>query len=364
MKRVTLDSDIRVENMKLRRSICYAAVLAVTTICSGSAHAQPIVQTFETAGNLNDGMFRLTVDPFDTMNGTRALSSVELEFDAFLDMEVLITNYTSLDLNFDDWFYDAGANMIFAFDSKPGFEDGGPFYGLGGVFETGITGELSAGSGGPPPPFGNPTPGDVTVSASLSNDFVSTPMPSTSFLTYFETDEPLQASISPFQDYVVTMPEAEPFGFIDIEATSLEFNGTLTITYNWVQSLGRPEDCNGDGNVDFQDLNCSCGEPFASLDDILNAANLIKGDTDGDGTVAFADFLNLSGNFGKAGAYLDGDLDCDGNVAFSDFLILSANFGQTTNEAQHSVPEPTVHPLLLLLAVVVASSRHNKRCIT
>lgn len=337
-------------NMNTLQRASYFALLAILSTGVTSAWGQPIVQTFETSGDLANGMYRLTVDPFDSMNGTRALSSVGLEFDGFVDMEVLITNYTSLDLQTDEWFYDAGANMLLTFDSKPGFDDGGPFYGLGGVFETGITGELSAGSGGPPPPFGNPTPGDVTVTESLSNDF-SAFVESNSMLSYFEAEEPLQATISPFQDFIVSMPAAEPDGFIDIEATSLEFNGTLEITYNWVETTGRPEDCNADGLVDFQDLACVCGESFASVDDVLNAANLIKGDTDGDGDVAFADFLNLSANFGNEGTYLDGDLDCDGNVTFSDFLILSANFGQTTNETLHSVPEPSSGTLTLMIAL-------------
>ena len=75
----------------------------------------------------------------------------------------------------------------------------------------------------------------------------------------------------------------------------------------------------------------------------------IPGDLDGDGEVAFADFLVLSGNFGSSGdiPYADGDIDCDGEVAFADFLALSANFGQTAGAAA-SVPEPAAGWLLLM----------------
>ena len=55
-----------------------------------------------------------------------------------------------------------------------------------------------------------------------------------------------------------------------------------------------------------------------------------NGDIDGDGQVAFSDFLILSRNFGTAAAQSGGDIDCDGQVAFGDFLILSRNFGQST----------------------------------
>ncbi len=66
------------------------------------------------------------------------------------------------------------------------------------------------------------------------------------------------------------------------------------------------------------------------------------GDLDGDGEVAFPDFLILSGNFGTmvSGTHTTGDIDCDGEVAFPDFLILSGNFGMTIGAAE-SVPEPS-----------------------
>lgn len=55
------------------------------------------------------------------------------------------------------------------------------------------------------------------------------------------------------------------------------------------------------------------------------------GDADGDGEVAFSDFLLLSANFGKQvdAVWADGDFNEDGKVEFADFLILSANFGRT-----------------------------------
>ena len=65
------------------------------------------------------------------------------------------------------------------------------------------------------------------------------------------------------------------------------------------------------------------------LGDIVAAPSL-PGDIDGDGSVAFADFLVLSAAFGQSvDAGTGGDLDGDGSVGFSDFLILSANFGQS-----------------------------------
>lgn len=56
----------------------------------------------------------------------------------------------------------------------------------------------------------------------------------------------------------------------------------------------------------------------------------IVGDANGDGEVAFADFLMLSANYGKAvdAVWGDGDFDGNGSVDFTDFLLLSARYGQ------------------------------------
>ncbi len=77
------------------------------------------------------------------------------------------------------------------------------------------------------------------------------------------------------------------------------------------------------------------------------------GDLDGDGTVAFGDFLILSENFGRPDAnYSMGDLDCNGSVGFPDFLILSANFGQAVGAEGAAVPEPSGRLLLAIAGIL------------
>ena len=91
-------------------------------------------------------------------------------------------------------------------------------------------------------------------------------------------------------------------------------------------------------------------------------ANGIAGDLDGDGSVAFSDFLILSANFGGTElSYQEGDIDCSGDVAFADFLVLSANFGQGGGEAASSVPEPTSIVMLgwLVLLLNVRKRRQS-----
>ena len=109
-------------------------------------------------------------------------------------------------------------------------------------------------------------------------------------------------------------------------------------------------DANGDGLLDLQDLEF-----------VLSQAGSLTGDADGDGTVAFADFLTLSNSFGSNdAAYSSGDFNCDGNAAFDDFLILSANFGNSFS-AVAAVPEPRSCAWLLVLAFTGASRTRRNR---
>lgn len=69
------------------------------------------------------------------------------------------------------------------------------------------------------------------------------------------------------------------------------------------------------------------------------AETSLPGDVNGDGMVAFDDFLILSGNFGKPGVFSEGDLDDSGTIDFADFLILSANFGQPSSSLAEAVDQ-------------------------
>ena len=58
-------------------------------------------------------------------------------------------------------------------------------------------------------------------------------------------------------------------------------------------------------------------------------------DFDGDGTVAFPDFLLFAGAYGLSQADSEYDervdLDRNGTIGFSDFLILAESYGQRAN---------------------------------
>lgn len=86
----------------------------------------------------------------------------------------------------------------------------------------------------------------------------------------------------------------------------------------------------------------------------------IGGDLDGNGQVAFADFLVLSNNFGQdVSTYQEGDIDCSGDVGFADFLVLSTNFGQSAVEAS-SVPEPRSIHLLCFGLLGLLMRKHRR----
>lgn len=134
-------------------------------------------------------------------------------------------------------------------------------------------------------------------------------------------------------------------GFFGIgDAVDMEFG----LTNLGVGTMSDPNDCNMDGVVDIEDTLCATSD---TIGDILAAANLIQGDADGNSKVEFADFLTLSGNFGKPGNYKEGNFDLVGGIEFADFLILSSRFGQSS-AATSAVPEPSgVTALLIGLAV-------------
>ena len=120
-------------------------------------------------------------------------------------------------------------------------------------------------------------------------------------------------------------------------------------------------DCNVDGVVDANDLDCGCS---TGIDIVRMAANIPDGDVDGDGVVSVRDFLALSRNFNQEGGYRDGDLNCDGFVTVRDFLTLSRNFGTSSASASSAaavVPEPTSFVLSLALLFLAGVRRRRKR---
>ena len=158
-------------------------------------------------------------------------------------------------------------------------------------------------------------------------------------------------------DRQVTLPGAFAGGAEDLEISVVTTEqATIGVAVTYVgEAPGF--DCNGDGIVDISDTLCATVDTLLGT---LDAANLIQGDIDGNGEVAFADFLVLSANFGNDGTYLDGNLDLIDDIAFADFLILSANFGQSAGEVAAAVPEPSSWALLAMSVAACGMCRGRR----
>lgn len=114
-------------------------------------------------------------------------------------------------------------------------------------------------------------------------------------------------------------------------------------------------DCDADGVLSTGDL--ACTNQADTTADVLTSLGLLPGDLDGNGAVAFADFLVLSANFGKdVDSYILGDINDSGQTDFADFLVLSANFGKSAANA-HAVPEPAGFRLGVLALVGALTCR-------
>lgn len=110
-------------------------------------------------------------------------------------------------------------------------------------------------------------------------------------------------------------------------------------------------DLNGDGTVTVDDHTMLVQSVFGTR----------AGDTDLDGDVDFADFLQLSGEFGTSQAsWADGDFDGNGQVEFSDFLALSGNFGATVGGTE-SVPEPNSGYLTMIVGMMLFGWRKRRQ---
>ena len=68
------------------------------------------------------------------------------------------------------------------------------------------------------------------------------------------------------------------------------------------------------GIVDAADL--ACVSTIDERDNVLAAIPTLAGDLDGNGDVAFPDFLTLSANFGQdLPSYTDGNIDLEGRAS-------------------------------------------------
>ena len=113
---------------------------------------------------------------------------------------------------------------------------------------------------------------------------------------------------------------------------------------------GRRFDLNDDGLVNSMDRTFW----------VEQLVNTHFGDADLNGTVEFADFLQLSAHFGEETGWAGGDFDGNGVAEFADLLLLSDNFGKTRAQLA-SVPEPHAGLMLgWMIAGLGLAARHRR----
>lgn len=104
-------------------------------------------------------------------------------------------------------------------------------------------------------------------------------------------------------------------------------------------------DLTGDGVVNNDDRKHWVESTFAT---IFGDANLDK-------KVDFADFTAVSSAFNGPGGWAQGDFDGNGQVAFGDFVLLSTNYNRTV--VASFVPEPSTMPLFAFALVAFGALR-------
>lgn len=125
-----------------------------------------------------------------------------------------------------------------------------------------------------------------------------------------------------------TSPQPDPTGF----GEGAQFLGAVSVTTNangdapfeaalpgsvqpgWVVSATAIRASNGDTS-----------EFSGAI--VVESAGVCPGDTNGDGVVNFADLNTVLSQFGQTGAGLSGDVNSDGSVNFADLNMVLSNFG-------------------------------------
>ena len=132
----------------MRNILFYVGLVVCIAVkgVQGGNISQAIDYMWQDANGPNQASFA----PFDSRGGTRILQAVFVEYAGDMKMTVTVQNYDATEYFANDWQVDAYLSVLVGFAPTPGFDDGGPFYFLGGISNEGVTGYLSPGNGGGP----------------------------------------------------------------------------------------------------------------------------------------------------------------------------------------------------------------------
>ena len=314
---------------------------------------------------------------FDDLDGTRQLTAVELGFEGHLSTEVIVENYDPLEYDTGDWFIDVHHWVMLSFAETDQYVDGGPFFSMGGVAIQGLTGPLSAGTGGNPIEPG--MPGEVTVTGSVASDVSAAVQLGPDDLNYFRSDNPLTARVGPFFELLV----GGDVDFLSGRVLDVADNGVLSLTYRF-DLLGDLNDdgvVNGgdidelydnlDSSVEVYDLNGDDRVDETDVDHlVLNLLGTRYGDSNLDGRFGTSDLVTVF----RAGEYeddktfnstwIEGDWNGDLEFDSGDFTFVFSRSGEYYEAvtAIAAVPEPIFGKFGLLLTVMALGVTRRSQC--
>lgn len=209
------------------------AMFLVLAACAPATLGATLTQTYNVDydGDLMDPGFAFpttTFQTFDDMGGTRQLTGITLDAQIDASMTVLIQNFDTVAYESGDWSAEITASFLAVFFDNNAID--GPTVGFGGLYVVGVTGYLSAGTGGFP--FG--TPGEDTVTASTSGTISSHVSIDPSYAGYFSSGGTLDVSLPLLSEFLLT-PPAGGGGFgIFGGPSAVAQHGTISLTYEYV----------------------------------------------------------------------------------------------------------------------------------
>jgi hypothetical protein len=209
--------------------------IVVLAVVAGAAVGGVETQTIDINFDSASGGFgtQVSFNQFDTQGGTRVLEGVDVRFEADMTLEATAQSFTETFIASGEWSADVFHNVLLSFsgDDKGDGEEGGigaPFYGLGGIAITNLTGDLTPGDPGNFP-FDPGTPGDPVI-ASTADSISSIVGTDAAFFGYFTGTGIVEGFTGPFVDITLSPP---PGAFIDVFASELTQVGTLSLDYRF-----------------------------------------------------------------------------------------------------------------------------------
>lgn len=193
-----------------------ALSLLALTAAAGVAHAEVIQQSFSYQWSSHDPQqHQFSLNPFDSMGGTRELTAVTLGFDGQVSMRVGGQTYEG-PLAAGEWEMEASHTVVAYFVGIDVLE------GIGGQWRGGITGPLGGGSNGQPG-----TPYLETFMDTFANTVEINP----ALISRFYGTEPLTGFMDGFFDAFVIPPANGQF--VEALIDELTQSGTVTLTYHY-----------------------------------------------------------------------------------------------------------------------------------